>query len=178
MDYSQFHPYQVTEQGVNNLQLNISGIRKAVLIITWRLLPIFIIAMMVILAVETNNGQGLPLKIKLGLAFIALVACAMFLVKIIFQININSTFIEIVSYRFFFNSTKKYFLSEVTHIQALFSDHVRGGAIFYTLQLKNQKQVEFMRQPTISSTREDMMIVCSKLQEVTKMEVKIKERPQ
>ena len=173
MDNSHFHPYQISNQTDARVELKISGARKLVLIITWRLLPLFIFTMMGILAIE---NKGFPWQVKLGLAFVAVVAGSMLLVRIIHRISITPTSITVIVYRLFYDNQVEYLLTGVDHILVHFNDQGRGGAIFYYLKLKTGKKVEFMRQPTISSTREDMEMVSEQLKKITNLRVEIEER--
>lgn len=173
MDNSYFHPYLVLHQTLDGIELKISGARKLVLIITWRLLPFFIFSMLGILAIESTD---FPWKIKLGLVFIAVLAMSMLLVKILHRISISPTSISVTVYRLFYNRQLRYSLKDIENITVYFSDQVRSGAILYYLKLKSGKKVEFMRQPAISSTRDDMEKVCEQLRRITKLKVEIRER--
>ncbi|MCX6352141.1 MAG: hypothetical protein NTX03_09800 [Bacteroidetes bacterium] len=140
-----FKPYKIIETPNVLLHLKLSSFNKALQIFAFRLMPIFVIEMLLWLYFLID--KKMPLQIYAGLFLLFGIAMFILTKKIISGVVFRKDEIEISSYRILSSTSKTYLLNDISHIHMEVYNRGRGSGVFYRLVLKSGKKIRVLNLP-------------------------------
>jgi hypothetical protein len=147
-----FSPYKVIAHQ-KMIHLKESAGRIGFLVLFFRVLPLFLFAMGILIA-QMKDPMPKLMVIPFGILIIGL-SIAMFLHPIIFEVVIGKEGVVQRNLYLWFVEHKRYLSEDILAIRYRV-EYGRGGGLFYTLQLRHGKSVALLTIPVIYMKEENL----------------------
>jgi hypothetical protein len=148
-----FSPYKTISINKQIIHLKESAGRIGFLVLFFRVLPLFLFAMGILIA-QMKDPMPKLMVIPFGILIIGL-SIAMFLHPIIFEVVIGKEGVVQRNLYLWFVEHKRYLSEDFLAIRYRV-EYGRSGGLFYTLQLRNGKPVALLTIPVLYMKEENL----------------------
>lgn len=164
-----YAPYRILEETGSFIHLAISKTQRSFIIFAYNLMPLVIIAMLIPLFYFNNNSIPIGLLALVSASFLALALILLYR-KMIYEVRISDTDVEITATRHMRKFKQYVPYSEVDHIY-LEVYRGRGGGGFFRLVTKTGIKVEFINIPYLFMKTENLRMIANRLREITGLHI-------
>ncbi|TDH19747.1 hypothetical protein EXU57_22880 [Segetibacter sp. 3557_3] len=167
-----FQPYIVSEDSASRLHLVEPTWRQRVYFIIFRVVPLFFLLQLILLAVASRDEPEIPPAVIIGVISITIIPVALLLSRsYVAEVDISPTSIGITRKYCFGKRTFEHLITDIKEIRCR-KRVGKGGGLFYQLALKNNSTpTKMLSIPTLFMSDAKRSNINETLQKITGLRV-------